>query len=58
VVSFTTTRNMRSRHVMEKLGLVSRPEDDFDHPGVPVDWSGRRHVVYAITAARWGALRA
>jgi len=57
VVSFTTTGNIRSRHVMEKLGLVRRPEEDFDHPGVPVTWSGRRHVVYAITAARWGALR-
>ena len=53
VVSFTTTGNQRSRHVMEKLGLVRRPEEDFDHPGVPVSWSGRRHVVYAITSEQW-----
>jgi RimJ/RimL family protein N-acetyltransferase len=56
VVSFTTTGNVRSRHVMEKLGLVRRPEEDFDHPGVPLTWSGRRHVVYAITRERWLAL--
>lgn len=53
VVSFTTTANQRSRHVMEKLGLVRRPEEDFDHPRVPVTWTGRRHVVYAITREQW-----
>ena len=53
VVSFTTTANQRSRHVMEKLGLVRRPEDDFDHPGVPPSWSGRRHVLYRITREQW-----
>ena len=53
VVSFSTTANQRSRHVMEKLGLVRRPEEDFDHPRVPVMWSGRRHVVYAITREQW-----
>ena len=53
VVSFTTTANQRSRHVMEKLGLVRRPEEDFDHPGVPPTWSGRRHLVYAITREQW-----
>ena len=53
VVSFTTTANQRSRHVMEKLGLVRRPEDDFDHPGVPPTWSGRRHVLDRITCEQW-----
>jgi RimJ/RimL family protein N-acetyltransferase len=53
VVSFATTANQRSRHVMEKLGLVRRPEDDFDHPGVPPSWSGRRHVLYRITREHW-----
>ena len=53
IVSFTTRANQRSRHVMEKLGLTRRPEDDFDHPRVPVTWSGRRHVVYAITRDEW-----
>jgi len=53
VVSFATTGNQRSRHVMEKLGLSRRPEDDFDHPGVDPAWSGRRHVLYRITRAEW-----
>lgn len=53
VVSFTTIANARSRHVMEKLGMTRRPEEDFDHPGVPVAWSGRRHVLYRITRAQW-----
>jgi RimJ/RimL family protein N-acetyltransferase len=53
IVSFTTTANRRSRHVMEKLGLVRRPDEDFDHPRVPVTWPGRRHVVYAITREQW-----
>ena len=54
VVSFATTRNKRSRHVMEKIGLIHRPEEDFDHPGVPASWSGRRHVLYRITREQWG----
>lgn len=53
VVSFTTAGNERSRHVMEKLGMIRRPEDDFDHPGVPPSWSGRRHVLYRITREQW-----
>lgn len=57
VVSFTTTANQRSRHVMEKLGLIHRPDEDFDHPGVPASWPGRRHVLYAITREHWNAAR-
>ncbi len=53
VVSFATAGNQRSRHVMEKLGLVRRAQDDFDHPGVPPSWSGRRHVLYRITREQW-----
>jgi RimJ/RimL family protein N-acetyltransferase len=57
VVSFTTTANRRSRHVMEKLGLARRSEDDFDHPGVPPSWSGRRHVLYRMTREQWRSQR-
>ncbi len=57
VVSFTTTGNQRSRHVMEKLGMTRRPDDDFDHPGVPTTWPGRRHVLYRITREQWQAAR-
>ena len=53
VVSFATTANDRSRHVMEKIGMTRRPEDDFDHPNVPPAWKGRRHVLYRITRDQW-----
>lgn len=53
VVSFATAGNQRSRHVMEKLGMTRRPEDDFEHPGVPTTWPGRRHVLYRISRERW-----
>jgi RimJ/RimL family protein N-acetyltransferase len=46
-VSFTTEHNVRSRRVMEKLGMRRDPADDFDHPMLP-DWVGRRHVLYRI----------
>ena len=47
VVSFTVTANIRSRKVMEKLGLLHDDADDFDHPLLP-DWPSRRHVLYRM----------
>lgn len=52
IVSFTTEANAKSRRVMEKIGLVHDAARDFDHPLLP-DWSGRRHVLYAISRDRW-----
>ena len=48
LVSFTTTANLPSRRVMEKLGMTHDPAEDFDHPGVDPAWSGRRHVLYRL----------
>lgn len=48
VVSFTVPGNVRSRRVMEKLGMTRVPADDFDHPRVP-DGPFRRHVLYRIS---------
>jgi RimJ/RimL family protein N-acetyltransferase len=56
VVSFTTTANRGSRRVMEKIGMVRDPVDDFDHPMLP-DWAGRRHVLYRMDRARYEAVR-
>jgi RimJ/RimL family protein N-acetyltransferase len=50
-VSFTTVDNLRSRRVMEKIGMVRSAADDFDHPMLP-DWAGARHVLYRIDRAR------
>jgi RimJ/RimL family protein N-acetyltransferase len=54
VVSFTTTRNLNSQRVMQKLGLRLDPTREFDHPLTP-GWSGQRHVFYCIERARWVA---
>ncbi|HQZ09605.1 MAG TPA: GNAT family N-acetyltransferase, partial [Ornithinibacter sp.] len=36
IVSFTAVPNMRSRAVMERLGMVRDAAEDFDHPAVDV----------------------
>lgn len=46
VLSFTTVRNAKSRRVMEKIGMVHHPEEDFDHPNVPEGHPIRPHVLY------------
>ena len=48
IVSFTTTKNTRSRAVMERLGMTSDPAEDFDHPAVPEASPVRRHVLYRL----------
>ena len=34
IVSFTSTTNVRSRAVMERVGMRNDPADNFDHPGL------------------------
>ena len=46
VVSFTTVTNTRSRAVMERLGMVRDPAEDFDHPALAEGAPLRRHVLY------------
>jgi RimJ/RimL family protein N-acetyltransferase len=46
IVSFTVPANVRSRRVMEKIGMIRDPEDDFDHPHLSEDHPFRRHVLY------------
>jgi RimJ/RimL family protein N-acetyltransferase len=46
VVSFTVPANLRSRQVMERLGMSHDPADDFDHPRLPDGHPLRRHVLY------------
>ena len=49
LVSFTVPSNVRSRHVMEKLGMTRDPAEDFDHPGLPAGHPLRRHVLYRLS---------
>ena len=53
LVSFTVPANLRSRRVMEKLGMNHDPEDDFDHPLLPERHLLRHHVLYRLDASRW-----
>jgi RimJ/RimL family protein N-acetyltransferase len=48
VVSFTSTTNVRSQRVMQRLGMTHDPADDFDHPRVD-DPRIRRHVLYRLS---------
>lgn len=52
VVSFTTTRNLPSRRVMQRIGMTHDPSEDFDHPRV-IDGPLRRHVLYRLSKAEW-----
>jgi RimJ/RimL family protein N-acetyltransferase len=53
VLSFTAVGNDKSRRVMEKIGLVHHPDEDFVHPNLPPDHPIAPHVLYRITRARW-----
>jgi ribosomal-protein-alanine N-acetyltransferase len=48
IVSFTVPANVRSRRVMEKIGMTHNPADDFEHPVLPEGHPLRRHVLYRI----------
>ncbi|MFM9941522.1 MAG: GNAT family N-acetyltransferase [Hyphomicrobiaceae bacterium] len=48
IVSFTSVRNLRSRAVMERLGMRYNPADDFDHPGLPPAHPLCRQVLYRL----------
>jgi ribosomal-protein-alanine N-acetyltransferase len=50
IVSFTTEGNIRSRRVMEKLGMTHDPAEDFEHPGLAEGHRLRRHVLYRLRA--------
>ena len=53
LVSFTVPANLRSRRVMEKLGMTHDPADDFDHPGLPAGHLLRSHVLYRLSRTEW-----
>ncbi len=52
IVSFTSTINVRSWRVMERLGM--RRDADFEHPSVPEGHPTRAHVLYRIRREEWG----
>lgn len=52
VVSFTAVKNLKSRAVMSRLGMVNT-QQNFEHPKVPVGHALREHVLYKIDRASW-----
>lgn len=55
IVSFTVPQNLRSRAVMERIGLVRDPDGDFDHPRVDPATHPQlvRHVLYRLAREAW-----
>jgi ribosomal-protein-alanine N-acetyltransferase len=53
IVAITVPANVRSRHVMEKLGMTRAPADDFEHPRVAEGDPLRRHALYRLPRAAW-----
>lgn len=54
IVAFTAVGNIRSRAVMERIGMRNTGEL-FEHPKVPVGSVLRTHCVYRITREQWEA---
>jgi ribosomal-protein-alanine N-acetyltransferase len=48
LVAYTVPANIRSRRVMDKIGMTHDPADDFEHPSVSEGHALRRHVLYRL----------
>jgi RimJ/RimL family protein N-acetyltransferase len=48
IVAITVRANERSWRVMERLGMLRRPDLDFAHPKFPADHPLSRHIAYVI----------
>jgi ribosomal-protein-alanine N-acetyltransferase len=56
IVSFTVPDNVKSRAVMERIGLTRDPADDFLHPSFPDGHRLRQHVLYRLRRSDWASL--
>ena len=56
-MAFTVPQNVRSRAVMDRLGMSNSPADDFDHPSLPEGHRWRRQVLYRIQASEFKAAK-
>src|SRR5579863_1507201 len=55
IVAYTAPTNLRSRRVMQRLGMTRSEQDDFDHPRVPEGHPLKRHVLYRISREAWAS---
>jgi RimJ/RimL family protein N-acetyltransferase len=58
IVSYTAELNLRSRAVMERLGMTLDPGAGFAYQGFPDGHPLRPHVTYRLTREGWAARRA
>lgn len=57
ILSFTSATNLRSRAVMERLGMGRDPAGDFDHPSLPEGHALRPHVLYRLSSPSYRQYR-
>ncbi|WP_044528289.1 GNAT family N-acetyltransferase [Herbaspirillum sp. B65] len=53
IVAFTVPANKRSLAVMQRLGMTSDVQEDFQHPCLPDGHPLRLHHLYRIQRAQW-----
>lgn len=56
LISFTTTKNLPSRRVMEKIGLTYSENNDFDHPNLDSSSPLKKHALYKISRSEYSRL--
>ena len=54
IVAYTSTGNVRSRRVIERLGMTHDAREDFAHPAIAADHRLSQHVVYRLKADAGG----
>jgi len=57
IVAFTVPANVRSRALMQRLGLRYDVHGDFEHPRLPAGHALRSHLLYRLTSGAWTASR-
>lgn len=53
ICAITVPANERSRRVMEKLGMVHDPSENFKHPKIPPEHPFSVHVLYRLARQNW-----
>ncbi len=54
IIAYTSTGNLRSRRVLERLGMTHDAREDFAHPGIAAGHRLSEHVVYRLQADAGG----
>lgn len=57
IVAYTAAGNLRSRRLMERLGMRRDVAGDFDHPQTPPGHPLAAHVLYRLRSEDWPGSR-